>query len=161
MLQALISNHFLMTVPGGWVSGVGDGDPQGQVLSWLGGDCTFTQACRPQHLYILQAAFLALSLVWKNVGSLGTFLDGCCWQLLMRPEMSQGARVSPRASSLCLPHTWPPTSPQAPAFCGFWFLPCTVRVGPPSGCHSFSDHQPELDMEVRAGIMGRGTRGLS
>ena len=50
--------------PRGWVSGVGDGVPQGQVLSWLGGDCTLTQACWPQHLCILQAAFLVLSLVW-------------------------------------------------------------------------------------------------
>lgn len=101
-----------------------------------------------------------------DVDPLGTFLDRYSWRLLMRPGMSQGTCLSPWASSLCLPYTWPPASPQAPALCGFWFLPCTMRVGLPSGCHSASlitshENWAIPGMEVRAGTMGRGMRSPS
>ena len=52
------------------------------------------------------------------------------------------------------------------ALCGFWFLPCTMRVGLPSGCHPASlitshENWTIPGMEVRAGTMGRGMRSLS
>lgn len=71
-----------------------------------------------------------------NADPLGVFLAGCCWQLLVPPQISLGHC---RPFLACVPLTHLPTgSTRAPVLCELWFLPCTVRFGPSSGCRSES-----------------------
>lgn len=74
----------------------------------------------------------------QNTDPLGTFLTGCCWQLLVLPQMSLGHCQPLLASSVCLSHTWPP-APHVPlsSVCS-GFFPSLVRVNPSSHCHPAS-----------------------